>query len=161
MNTVYTHYYNNGIGRFDSEVFKPIKNLEVCYLNKPDNDTGFWGSPLMSEYGWKQWCKDNMPEWIDGASCFCFTLSDDANILSLNSKSDLEEFINQNPEMIIHNGLSEDLSFACSVVFDFEKMLNSGIDAIEVKIKDLYYGIMYGWDCDSILIMNPAVVINV
>ena len=45
------------------------------------------------------------------------------------------------------------------IVLDFEK-LSHKYDAIEVNISsddELYYK-LYGWDCDSILVMNPDVV---
>ena len=50
--------------------------------------------------------------------------------------------------------------FNGSFLPDFEKLLSDGVDAIELFISDdreLYWS-LYGWDCDSILIMNPDVV---
>ena len=44
---------------------------------------------------------------------------------------------------------------------DFEKLAQE-YDAIEVLISGdpgLYYE-LYGWDCDSILIMNPEIIIE-
>lgn len=48
---------------------------------------------------------------------------------------------------------------------DFERMLNDGIDAIELNLIDkgrfnhnLNFA-LYGWDCDSILIMNPKIIL--
>ena len=49
------------------------------------------------------------------------------------------------------------------VFIDFEKLAEQGWDAVEVKISNdmrLYWA-LYGWDCDSILIMNPDVVVEV
>jgi hypothetical protein len=54
---------------------------------------------------------------------------------------------------------------------DFEKLLERGIDAIELHLSEedvsnltvvegLYWS-LYGWDCDSILIMNPDVIVGV
>lgn len=43
---------------------------------------------------------------------------------------------------------------------DFEKLLSQSIDGIEVNIssdRNLYMT-LYGWDCDSILIMNPNII---
>ena len=43
---------------------------------------------------------------------------------------------------------------------DFEKLVSDGVDAIEFFISDdnkLYWD-LYGWDCDSILIMNPNII---
>ena len=47
------------------------------------------------------------------------------------------------------------------VVPDFEKMVEDGVDAIKLNLSkgdyELYYE-FYGWDCDSILIMNPDII---
>ena len=46
------------------------------------------------------------------------------------------------------------------VYLDFEEMLRNGIDAVYVEISsdNRLYWALYGWDCDSIVVMNPAVV---
>lgn len=52
---------------------------------------------------------------------------------------------------------------------DFEKAYYLGIDAIELHLSEdespdgmngLYW-LLYGWDCDSILILNPKIVIPI
>ena len=51
------------------------------------------------------------------------------------------------------------------VCIDFEKMLNDGVDAVELHLMDkgnLNHGLffaLYGWLCDSILIMNPKIIL--
>ena len=155
LSTLYVHYNSNKDKYptyFDPDVFAPIKNFYNICMNKPLHGTGFWASPLMSEYNWKEWCKQNEPEWIYNKSSFCFKLKDDANILRLYSKNDFNDYVENNSEFVyrVYN----------NYIFDYKNMVDSGIDAIEVKINGLYFE-MYGWDCDSILVMNPAVVINV
>ena len=53
---------------------------------------------------------------------------------------------------------------------DFEKCIDQGIDAVELCIYgdeydcDDYFELhnsLYGWDCDSIVILNPNAVIPV
>ena len=46
------------------------------------------------------------------------------------------------------------------VCFDFEHMVGCGVDALEVSIKKLAQ-MFEGWDCDSLLVMNPDVVVTV
>ena len=51
------------------------------------------------------------------------------------------------------------LLMGINIFLDFEK-LSKEYDAIEVNIsecRDLYYS-LYGWDCDSIVIMNPDII---
>ena len=46
------------------------------------------------------------------------------------------------------------------LVFNFEKLVKIGIDAIDVTINEFYY-LLYGWDCDTTLIMNPNIIIPI
>ena len=49
---------------------------------------------------------------------------------------------------------------------DYEKCLENGIDAIELLIygpgyqwdSDVHYRDLYGWDCDSLLVLNPNAI---
>ena len=45
---------------------------------------------------------------------------------------------------------------------DFEKMKENGIDAIFVEISNDHrlYWALYGWDCDSIVVMNPDIIVE-
>ena len=77
------------------------------------------------------------------------SLSNDARVLYINSVNDLEDL----PEL--HNEIG-----ICSwKLLNFEKLAKT-YDAIEVNISgdpELYFA-LYGWDCDSILIMNPNII---
>ena len=53
------------------------------------------------------------------------------------------------------------LNFSSRCLLDFEKLAET-YDAIEVSISDdfeLYYQ-LYGWDCNSIVIMNPKIIVE-
>ena len=148
---LYIHY---GSTRFDSARFIPIKNREV--FAKPTG--GLWGSPVDAEFGWNDWCKaEDFGECNDDES-FLFALTDTANVLYINSVSDLSEL----PKIDLG------FSFSTWVLLDFEKLVNTGIDAIQMNMsngrcrnidQDLYFQ-MYGWDCDSILVMNKVVIVE-
>lgn len=142
MNT-YIHY---GCNAFDINKFTAPRNRK--YFNKPFG--GLWASRMDAEYGWKQWCEaENFCECSEDNS-FLFTISDNANILYINCVDDVERL----PDQKI------DLSLTCVKTVDFEQLIANGIDAIEFNISndwDLYMA-LYGWDCDSTLILNPNII---
>ena len=130
-------------------MFTKIKNADCS--TKPRGS--LWASGTDVEYGWKDWCNAEEFRECKEENSFTFSLSPNANILYITSVNDL-------------NGLPtvEDkfgLNFSSWVLLDFEK-LSKEYDAIEVSISsdcDLYYK-LYGWDCDSIVVMNPDIIIN-
>lgn len=139
----YIHY---GHTSFNKDLFTKITN-EVP-MSKPKG--GLWASDINAKYGWKDWCKSENFAECNKENSFTLTLSDSANVLYIKSVKDLENL----PKA------QNKFGFTSWIVLDFEKLAES-YDAIEVNISsdyNLYYK-LYGWDCDSILIMNPAVVI--
>lgn len=80
-------------------------------------------------------------------NAFRFTLSDNAKVLYIDDSGILKRIPSKNDE------------FMFWVILDFEK-LSEQYDAIEVNISKCYrlYHLLYGWDCDSILIMNPDII---
>ena len=139
----YIHY---GSTKFEPETFNPIQNRLFV---KPTG--GFWASPIETEWGWKDWCEAENYEECEKENSFTFTLSENANVLYLNNVEDLDslpKFLNNSIMGIVY--------------LDFEKILESGYDAIEIHLEAFslegLYGKLYGWDCDSILIMNPEII---
>lgn len=136
----YIHYGSN---QFNKDKFQEIKNME---MNKPQG--GLWASNTESKYGWKDWCLDNdfYIEKLD--NYYEFTLSNTAKILEIHSVSDLIKIPQQNkPDWYKH------------CIPDFEA-IKEKYDAIEFFLSDepnLYFE-LYGWDCDSILILNPDII---
>jgi len=78
-------------------------------------------------------------------------LSNNARVLYINSVNDLKDLSE------LHNEFG-----ICSwKLLDFESIAKT-YDAIEVNISgdpELHFT-LYGWDCDSILIMNPDIIIK-
>ena len=145
MSTAYIHY---GSSKFDPEAFKKIKN--VPFSVKPVG--GLWASPkdIPEAYTWKKWCEDNAFRECDDADSFSFTLIPDANVFLISHASDLKK-LPKTDENYIFGGES--------VYIDFEQCLRDGIDAIHLCCvgglgHDLYFS-LYGWDCDSLLVLNP------
>lgn len=136
---IYIHY---GHAAFDPNSFKNIKN-EQCWV-KPIG--GLWASPIDAKLGWKDWREaEDFRECIEENS-FRFTLPD-ANIFVIDSVEKLKEL----PQ------ISNPIWSSISTLIDFKKCIELGYDAIELNLSAdprLYWN-LYGWDCDSILVMNP------
>lgn len=136
----YIHY---GHKSFDRNKFDSIKNRPE--LPKPFG--GIWACRTDADLSWKNWCEDT--EF--GANLkdnFIFTLSKNARILVISDSKDLEKL----PTI----GTYTREIYCC---LDFEKLAEE-YDAIEIYAgsnRDLYFK-FYGWDCDSILIMNPDII---
>lgn len=136
-------YIHFGSPCFDRGRFVPIRNIP--FRNKPDG--GLWASADNAEYGWYDWSRDN----DDFGHCrltnsFSFTLNPVARILTLKTKEDVLRAAN-----IGHSSYFGDL-----ICLDFEALAQA-YDVIDFYIAQLYMN-MYGWDCDSILVMNPDVI---
>lgn len=145
----YIHY---GHSRFKKEVF--IKPINQPFCVKPWG--GFWASPADAKWGWKQWCESENFYTNRLTRSFEFTLSPEAKVLHIRSVEDL-------------NGLpGQQCDFMNWVCLDFEKLMEEGYDAVELHLSEekrsgsfqdgLYY-VLYGWDCDSILVMNPDIIV--
>ena len=145
-------HYGKTISEFDKSLVGPIKNID--HWTKPDG--GFWASSVDAEYGWKEWCYDNdFCRPCDDTNSFKFILTDTAKILHIYSIDD----INGLPVKSISKGW-----FTDTMNLDFEKLCEE-YDAIELHLSgnhfnELYYA-LYGWDCDSILIMNPDIIVPI
>lgn len=142
----YIHY---GHTAFIPEQFNPIQNRYG--MTKPYG--GFWASPKDAEWGWKDWCEAEEFRECKESNSFCFTLRDDSKVLTITNTEQLRSIPQQNCEgfLMLWKAL------------DFETLESSGVDAVEVNLsadRNLYYE-LYGWDCDSILIINPETIVPI
>lgn len=155
---IYTHY---GHTKFEPETFEPIKNRQM--FNKPWG--GFWASPNDAEFGWKQWNEREQFAETRDDNKIEFTLKPNTRVLELHSVKDAEEMIQKYkaPMPPEFDYLSQ-LGFGGSMLIniDFEAIARD-YDAIEYFISDDFglYNTLYGWDCDSILILNKDVVVPI
>ncbi len=147
---IYIHY---GAKQFDPLLNFPIKN-EYCWV-KPKG--GLWASRKNASFGWKDWCaREEFRDCKDECS-FEFVLRDESRIATISTLPQLRRL----PSI-------ENSRIASSYLIDFEKCVRLGIDAIElcwygqefenVASGDLYFE-LYGWDCDSIVVLNPDTII--
>ena len=119
-----------------------------CGSNKPLG--GLWCSPAVTEWGWKEWCKE--------AAFYCakhavqIEISTD-NFYVIDCFDDLDKLPVAESEM--------PLPIEC---LNFEKIKESGIDAIHLTIKGeqetrhTHPKWLYGWDCESVLILNERCI---
>ena len=154
---VYIHYGHN---RFDPNKFEPIKNERLWV--KPKG--GLWASKIDASFGWKEWCEAEIFRDCNINNAFKFTLSDYASIAILSTISDIRRLpmVDTSPDPT-----GSMLGFLEQAYIDFEKCLANGIDAIELcwygdeyssQARDNLHFTLYGWDCDSIIILNPDIV---
>lgn len=136
---IYIHY---GHATFDPNLFKQIQN-EQCWI-KPIG--GLWASPVDAKLGWKNWCEREEFRECTEENSFSFTLPE-SNIFIIDSVEKLKEL----PTIV------DPVCESIGTLIDFEKCIEIGYDAIELNLSmnPRLYWELYGWDCDSILVMNP------
>lgn len=147
----YIHYIKENVpGHFDLLKFRGIRNRPIPWT-KPEAGSGLWGSPVDSTWGWKEWneraeyreCKDEFS--------FKFRLKPGNKVLTLKNKPDIEGIPMLAELADIRN------SFVNEYHPDFEKLAGM-VDAIEIEDINPFYMSLYGWDCESILVLNPYII---
>jgi hypothetical protein len=137
------HY---GATKFHPEIVDPIKNYSWA---KPRG--GLWTSPIGSDWGWKEWCDANDFRDCKEENSFKLRFHHTARIVIVDTLKDLEEI----PSYPLIPGSESMLTTP-----DFE--LVAGVaDAIwltrdgEIATRFSHPHTLYGWDCESVLVMNP------
>ena len=146
---VYIHYGSN---KFSNDEWEPIKNENWI---KPHG--GLWASAIDAPYGWKDWNETSDYMKCEEENSFKFKLKPEAKILIIDSEKALEQLIpNKTYSM---NGYVHGIGSARQYYLNFET-LSRRYDAIDFQLSkdhELYW-LMYGWDCDSILVMNKDII---
>lgn len=159
---IYRHWGNN---KFIYSYFTPITNRE--WNNKPHG--GLYACPTKDvDISWDNWCRDNdfMTDRLE--KHFDFTLKDNARVLTIKDVKDLDKLprVDVEGKNLIETFCIIDLN----ANIDFEKLAKD-YDAIMVWIyrssdvdynnplcsEGIYYK-LYGWDVDTLLVLNPSVV---
>ena len=132
-----------GLGNeLDISKIRPIINDKFV---KPQG--GLWSSPINSNYGWVDWCKDE--NFGECETSFEFEI--DANVLIINSLDDLKQL-----PMI---------KYKYGNYLDFEEIIQQGYDAIFLTERGQQNTRMstpnlYGWDCECVLVLNPNCIVH-
>jgi len=131
------HYGTIG---FHPDFFKPIENKRFV---KPEG--GFWTSPVNSKWGWKDWCdSEDFRPCIDG-----YKYNVNGNIITIDCVEDMLDL----PWFSV-KGYD---------YIDFE-LLAKSYDAIhltkrgEELTRFTHPKSLYGWDCESVLILNKSAI---
>lgn len=142
---MYVHYGHNS---FDVNLFNPICN--ISFFTKPAG--GLWASRADAKYGWKEWCQENNFEDCNFSKSFRFSLKENARVLEIRSH---ETFL------CVFNlyGREKGGRLTSFQLLDYEKLAKY-YDAVEFFLSEdgRLYRDMYGWDCDSLLVMNPEMI---
>ena len=150
----FIHY---GSDSFDINRVKPVQNQPLS--NKPIG--GFWATPVGAELGWKEWCEEVGLETERLKSFFEFSLSEDAKVLEISKEEDIDALPLYIEEMAERMMRRFGDAFQTKPI-DFEKLIEDGVDAVLFNASAdwrLSYGGFCGWDCDSLLVLNPKVII--
>ena len=147
MKKQFIHY---GSTIYNPELVRPIRNID--WRSKPLG--GYWMSPIDSIYSWKEWCLEEdfrSDKYFESSVKLEF--KDDAKIYIIDSYSDLEKLSYINYRELIPT-------------LDFEK-ISKEYDAIWLTVKGEQVTrfskpiSLYGWDCESVLVMNPQSIYQI
>ena len=144
-----------GLGnKFIKPKFKKISNRHM--FNKPNG--GLWSSPVNCEYSWRDWSNEN--DWGDLSTSFEFIFN--GKVLIIDCLRDLNNLPIQ--ELECHQRRSQrDHGAEYPRNLDFKK-INKSYDGIWLTSKGeretRFEGLvdLYGWDCETLLVMNQKVI---
>lgn len=162
-----TWFVSYGLGKYNPDLFNEIKNNK--YNIKPKG--GMWTSPKNSKYGWVDFCKGEHFRLPDGfINGFEFQLDPNSKVYIIDSFIDLLRVPYKLKDPFYNN-----IRFGQNFI-DYEEMAKE-YDAIwltaegqwETRLPEIE-GLMdfdgcsinlYGWDCESLLILKKECIINV
>ena len=159
-NKTYRHYGSDKYNR-DIKVDLSYKKLT---LSKPKK-AALWGTPIESDFGWKDWCEREDFDLDSLKTYFDFKLRPGSKVLIIENEQDLDGL----DEFIHHDEYANDIGHddlilmifgyrrAEQVLLNWEKLV-SIVDAVEILYNDFTCYRFYGWDCDSICVLNPDAI---
>ena len=154
-------YIHCGHSYFDIEKFeKPVTRRDY-YLNKPYG--GLWATPSSSNYTWRDWCIDNDYKADSiGYDRFTFYLSDTARVFHIRSVEDANKLPTIKPFKYRFTDPLNIKMFSFDWGYNWEKIVEQ-YDAVQLHLNenpwDLHF-LLYGWDLDSIVVLNPDVIVE-
>lgn len=158
----YIHYGSN-----EYIPFAGVRNVREW--QKPEG--GLWGCREDDPNGWEAWCRKEQYQLKRLKKRFCFTLTEDSCVLTLEKEEQLIDLPKQKPwepkdlswmetlepdQIPTQEQLDEWLSPNWCLL-DFEKLAKQ-YDAIELINAGAFRSSLNLWDCNCMLVMNPDVV---
>lgn len=141
MDMLVRHY---GASKYLPDKFATPRNT-MFWRNKPTG--GLWTSPVNSEHSWKQWCIDN-----DFRKCTdYFDIKIEGNIVVINSIKDLEKLPWQPRRAVLEPLINFE---KLALIYDAVHLTAKG----EAATRWMGEYSMYGWDCESVLILNKKII---
>jgi hypothetical protein len=132
------HY---GAKKYNKQKFKPIS--DIPFRNKPYG--GLWASPVDPKYGWIQFC---LSAGYGDLSC-SFEFEFAGNVLTIDSEQDIEQL----PWIEIDNVFFVSFQALCQGYFIYDAIYLTAKGEEETRFSAPKS--LYGWDCESVLILNP------
>lgn len=132
------HY---GASQYDPNKFAPIS--DVPFRNKPKG--GLWTSPVASKYGWIDWWEEN--EFGELGSFFEIEFT--GTVFVIDSVNDM----NKLPWIDLdgHSFISFQAMCAIGFTYDAIHLTEKG----QMDTRFTHPRSLYGWDCETVLVMNP------
>ena len=140
----FIHY---GSEKFDSDRFVKPTNRSPLWVKPLDG--GLWASPVESEDNWRNWCVDNDIFLDRLEKSFEFNIRPNSEILYLRNKEEISKAYRDG--YLTHP--RENLFYP-----NFE-LISVYFSAIFYKHNNETHYPLYGWDCDSLLVLNKNIVI--
>lgn len=157
---LYVTYWSKSRPPFDSNKIQIILGDPFLNFSKPQ--CAFWGSPVNSNFGWKEWCEREEFGDYDWDSPIYFKLKVNSTILKIDIEDLREEVLGK------YVANCKNFPFNCRYLnhLDFSKMVEDGIDAVQLMDGNLghyfidndYEFIFNSWDCESIVVLNKDVI---
>lgn len=139
---------------YGSTNYNPEKVGKIVNENWVKPKGGLWTSPIDSTWGWKDWCESEDFRECNQSNSFLLQFKQSAKILVIDSLEDLKKLPKQKV-VITYKYQKEYLDF---------ELLALEYDAIwltETGQHETHFSHpidLYGWDCESVLILNPYCV---
>lgn len=146
-------------------ITQPTPQNRYWWRIKPDG--GVWGSPVESEYGWKDWC--TMEDYnTESLSIYTkWRIKNPSRLIKIDCMEDLLSVYEKYPYITPENPNKESL--------DFHAMMKDGWSGVwltqegEMDTRENFgypednWAIqrinLYGWDCESIVCWDPEEVV--